>query len=189
MPGFQKESERYAAIKKSRAFSLEKFTTWPLLHEFEVAPPGYGGGSVLGKPGGFILIHEEELDGSVSEHPPFFLEVDRGGKLQDILIAKVGRYLEYYRAADSPKNRAHPAANTSNTPSGCSWCSKVPNAGTTPPGGFCSTTRPYWPICLFPDATVFSISAWSKARYRLRKRGTSTFTAPSFICKLDPGME
>jgi hypothetical protein len=88
----------HTAIRKTRAFSLVKFSTWPLLHEFEVVAPGYGGKSVLVKPDGFILIHEEEPDGSVSEHPPFFLEVDRGGELQDILTTKAGRYLEYYRS-------------------------------------------------------------------------------------------
>jgi hypothetical protein len=88
----------HVAIRTTRAFSLAVFSTWPLLNEFEVAPPGYGGRSVLVKPDGFILIHEEERDGGVSAHPPFFLEVDRGGELQDILTAKAGRYLEYYRS-------------------------------------------------------------------------------------------
>jgi len=100
----------HSAIRKTRAFSLAEFTTWPLLHEFEVAPPGYGGKSVLVKPDGFILIHEEEPDGSVSEHPPFFLEVDRGGELQDILTAKAGRYLEYYRSGGFAQKQGAPRA-------------------------------------------------------------------------------
>ena len=100
----------HAAIRKTRAFSLAEFTTWPLLHEFEVAPPGYGGKSVLVKPDGFILIHEQERDGGVSAHPPFFLEVDRGGELQDILTAKAGRYLEHYRSGGFAAKQGAPRA-------------------------------------------------------------------------------
>jgi len=100
----------HAGIRKTRAFSLVKFSTWPLLHEFEVAPPGYGGRSMLVKPDGFILIHEEEPDGTVSEHPPFFLEVDRGGELQDILTEKAGRYLEYYRSGGFAEKQGAPRA-------------------------------------------------------------------------------
>jgi hypothetical protein len=104
------KSAFHAAIRKTRAFSLIEFTTWPLLHEFEVAPPGYGGKSVLVKPDGFIRIHEEEPDGGVSGHPPFFLEVDRGGELQEILTAKAGRYLEYYRSGGFAEKQGAPRA-------------------------------------------------------------------------------
>jgi hypothetical protein len=100
----------HAAIGKTRAFSLASFSTWPLLHEFEVAPPGYGGKGVLVKPDGFILIHEEEPDGSISEHPPFFLEVDRGGELQEILTEKAGRYLEHYRSGGFAEKQGAPRA-------------------------------------------------------------------------------
>lgn len=100
----------HSAIRNTRSFSLAMFDTWPVLNEFEIVPPGYGGKSVLVKPDGFICIHEQEADGSVSEHPPFFLEVDRGGEIQDILVGKAGRYLEYYRSGGFAEKKGAPRA-------------------------------------------------------------------------------
>lgn len=86
----------HAAIKLTGAFTIDIFSTWPLLNEFTAYRPGYDGAEVPVKPDGFIRIHETEADGGKFERA-FFLEVDRSSEVQDKLVAKAGCYLDYYR--------------------------------------------------------------------------------------------
>jgi hypothetical protein len=87
----------HSALKTSEAFDIAEFSTWPRLHEFNAARPGYAGAEVLVKPDGFIRIHEKEKDGGASEHT-FFLEVDRSTETQETLLNRAGCYLDYYKS-------------------------------------------------------------------------------------------
>jgi hypothetical protein len=46
----------HAAIKITPSFTIESFSTWPLLNEFTAYRPGYDGAEVPVKPDGFIRI-------------------------------------------------------------------------------------------------------------------------------------
>src|SRR5258706_11959838 len=76
----------HAAIKTTSSFTIEEFSTWPLLNEFKVYRPGNNGQEVHVKPDGFIRIHETETDGDKFERT-FFIEVDRSTEVQEVLIA------------------------------------------------------------------------------------------------------
>lgn len=85
----------HVALAKEGKSSIERFSTWPLLHQFEVSRPGYGP-DIRVKPDGFIRIHEREAGGKGYAHD-FFLEVDRSSEKLDTLVNKAVCYLEYYR--------------------------------------------------------------------------------------------
>ena len=87
----------HATARKTEAFSIAEFGTWPRLYEFEASKSGITGASVLVKPDGFIRIHENESDGGLSEHT-FFLEVDRSTETQDTLVSRAACYLDYYKS-------------------------------------------------------------------------------------------
>lgn len=86
----------HTAVRKTDGFSIEEFSTWPLLHQF-VTNRSRNGGDILIKPDGFIRIHEKEADGGVSEHS-LFLELDRSSQTQDMLAERAGSYLGHYRS-------------------------------------------------------------------------------------------
>lgn len=85
----------HAALSKSEKFAIDRFSTWPLLYQFEVSPPGYGA-DIRIKPDGFLRIHEKEAGTKGYAHE-CFLEVDRSSEQLDTLINKAVCYLEYYR--------------------------------------------------------------------------------------------
>jgi hypothetical protein len=87
----------HSAIKPPMPYEIVEFSTWPLLNEFEVCPPGHAGTGITVKPDGFIRIHEKEADGGLSEHT-FCLEVDRSSEIQDTLAARAGCYFNYYKS-------------------------------------------------------------------------------------------
>ena len=87
----------HSAIRKTGRFSIEEFSTWPLLYQFEAFRPGGGSAEVVVKPDGFIRMHEKETDGGLSEHT-FFLEVDRSSEIQDALVSKARCYMDYFRS-------------------------------------------------------------------------------------------
>jgi protein involved in plasmid replication-relaxation len=87
----------HSALKKSEAFNIAEFSTWPRLHEFKATRPGHDRAEVLVKPDGFIRIHERENGDGLSEHT-FFLEVDRSTETQDTLVNRAGCYLDYYKS-------------------------------------------------------------------------------------------
>jgi protein involved in plasmid replication-relaxation len=87
----------YSAIRDVDRLTIEEFSTWPLLYQFQVLRPGMRGGGATVKPDGFIRIHEETTDGHVDEHP-FFLEVDLSSETQDRLARKAISYLNYYQS-------------------------------------------------------------------------------------------
>lgn len=91
------KSAFHAALVKSESFSIAEFSTWPILHQFETSRDGYGS-DVLVKPDGFIRLHEKGADGSLFEHSPFFLEVDRSSETQDTLVSRAEAYLAYYKS-------------------------------------------------------------------------------------------
>jgi hypothetical protein len=91
------KSAFHAALAPSEKFLIAEFSTWPLLYQFETPMSGYGS-DVLVKPDGFIRIHEREAGGGLSEHTPFFLEVDRSSETQDTLVNRATAYLAYYRS-------------------------------------------------------------------------------------------
>ena len=86
----------HAALAPNKKFSLLEFSTWPLLHQFELPRDGHGS-NVPVKPDGFIRIHERDDNPKGSAHD-CFLEVDRSSETQDALVAKAGCYLDYYRS-------------------------------------------------------------------------------------------
>jgi len=86
----------HTAIKTTPSFTVEEFTTWPLLNEFK-AYRHDNGASVLVKPDGFIQIHETEPGGSKFKWT-FFIELDRSTEKQEILIARAGCYFDYYKS-------------------------------------------------------------------------------------------
>ena len=85
----------HAALATSTTFSLEQFSTWPLLNQFEAERPD--GSRLLVKPDGFIRIHELDADKPGYMHD-LFLEVDRSSEVQDKLAAKAACYLDFYRS-------------------------------------------------------------------------------------------
>jgi hypothetical protein len=83
------------AITKRADTSLIEFTTWPMLCQFTVPPPGRGSAEVCVKPDGFIRVEETTTDGTVYEHA-FFLEVDRGTETLHTLAFRAICYREHY---------------------------------------------------------------------------------------------
>jgi hypothetical protein len=99
----------HSALKKTDAFSIAEFCTWPLLHEFLACSSRSSSAEVLVKPDGFIRIREKEVDGNLSEHT-FFLEVDRSSETQDTLVAKAACYFDYYKSGGfAARNGAEPS--------------------------------------------------------------------------------
>jgi hypothetical protein len=86
----------HVTIKSVPSFTIETFSTWPLLNEFTAFRPGYDGAEVPVKPDGFIRIHETDAGGDKFEHA-FFLELDRSNEVQETLVAKAECYRDYYR--------------------------------------------------------------------------------------------
>jgi hypothetical protein len=86
----------HEAMKTTKALRLVEFSTWPLLYQFEVSRPGYGGAEILVKPDGFIRFSQRQ-DGGILEHA-FFLEVDRSTETLETLIARAGCYQDYYKS-------------------------------------------------------------------------------------------
>lgn len=84
----------HAALAGDESFALQEFSTWPLLHQFEIARDG-DGASVRVKPDGYLSIHEWEEGTSGFVHD-CFLEVDRSNETQDVLVAKANAYRNYY---------------------------------------------------------------------------------------------
>lgn len=87
----------HSAVGKSDVCTLERFSTWPLLYQFEAFRPGQGGAEVTVKPDGFVHIHEKE-DGTKGFAREYFLEVDRSTETQETLIARAGCYHDYYKS-------------------------------------------------------------------------------------------
>jgi hypothetical protein len=86
----------HAAVRKMEGFTIEEFSTWPLLYQFVTTGSRNGSDAPI-KPDGFIRIHEKETDGGVSEHA-LYLELDRSSQTQDMLAERATSYLEYYRS-------------------------------------------------------------------------------------------
>jgi hypothetical protein len=82
------------ALKSHDRFSLEEFSTWPLLNQFKVKQRGKLKDTLV-KPDGFIRIHEKSGTGKY-EHT-YFLELDRGTETLDTLLQKMACYNLYYR--------------------------------------------------------------------------------------------
>lgn len=95
------------AIRRAERYSLARFSTWPVLYQFEVQPYGMNR-EILVKPDAFIRI--EAKSGQVSKHA-FFLEVDRSTEVQDILISRALGYHAFYRSGGfALRNGGSPSA-------------------------------------------------------------------------------
>lgn len=105
----------HLAIKKTASFTLEKFSTWPLLYQFEASRSGNRMTKVLVKPDGFIRIREEEPDGGLLEHT-FFLEVDRSNEIQNILVTRATCYLDYYTSGGFAETNGAPRTASEDYP-------------------------------------------------------------------------
>jgi len=84
----------HASLVGNEKFSIQEFTTWPLLNQFETNLNGFGASASL-KPDGYIRIHEREANMKGFSHD-CFLEVDRSKESQNVLVAKAAGYLNYY---------------------------------------------------------------------------------------------
>lgn len=82
------------ALRKTETFTLQEFTTWPTLSEFE-ALSAKSRTDVTVKPDGFLRIRETAEDG-IFEHS-FFFELDRSTESQERLAEKAACYADYYR--------------------------------------------------------------------------------------------
>lgn len=82
------------AINRTPGMSVIEFTTWPMLHQFDVRLRGHSALRV--KPDGFLLVEEKGVGGESYEHT-FFLEVDRGTEILDTLANRALCYREHYR--------------------------------------------------------------------------------------------
>lgn len=87
----------HSTINKTDKFTVEEFSTWPLLYQFEAFRPGHNGEKVTVKSDGFVRIHEREAGNGLSEHT-FFLEVDRSTETLDTLATRAGCYFDYYKS-------------------------------------------------------------------------------------------
>lgn len=85
----------HAGISNAEGLSIAEFSTWPLLHQFELSQPSSRGAKILVKPDGFIRIKEKESETTFWEYT-FFLELDRSTELQDTLCTRARHYLDYY---------------------------------------------------------------------------------------------
>lgn len=86
----------YAALSSSTQFSIAEFSTWPLLHQFEVYS-GLGGTQITVKPDGFIRLTDSR-DGDSLSGMSFFMELDRSTETLDTLVKKAFSYVEYYKS-------------------------------------------------------------------------------------------
>jgi hypothetical protein len=75
--------------KAPPALSVDEFTTWPALHEFEID-------GIMVKPDGFFRVSERAADGR--RNHAFFLELDRSTEAQAILTDRAIRYLNFHRS-------------------------------------------------------------------------------------------
>ena len=85
----------HAGISNAEGVSIAEFSTWPLLHQFEISQPNSSGAKTLVKPDGFIRIEEKESETTSWEHT-FFFELDRSTEVQDTLCTRARHYLDYY---------------------------------------------------------------------------------------------
>ncbi|MES3030939.1 MAG: replication-relaxation family protein [Patescibacteria group bacterium] len=86
----------HSALAKSKKFSIEQFSTWPLLYQFKALRSGRGL-EVPVKPDGFICVNEKESGNGLSQHS-FYLEVDRSTETQEMLVAKITCYVDFYKS-------------------------------------------------------------------------------------------
>jgi len=92
---------------------MVEFTTWPLLHQFDVLRGRAG--KVRMKPDGFLRVEETSPKGEVFEHT-FFLEVDRGSESLDTLTTKALCYREHYASGGYVRSRGGKASEYAEYP-------------------------------------------------------------------------
>jgi hypothetical protein len=86
----------HRALAGSPKFTIQEFSTWPVLHQFE-ASIGAIGHNLLVKPDGFVRIHERE-EGTPGSLYECFLEVDRSSESLETLVQKALCYHEFYHS-------------------------------------------------------------------------------------------
>jgi hypothetical protein len=109
------KSAIHSAITKTSGFTIEEFSTWPRLNEFEAFRSGNAGKEVLVKPDGFIHIMESESSGCKFERF-YFLEVDRSTETQDTLVARANCYRDFFKSGGFAARRNAPRTNFEDYP-------------------------------------------------------------------------
>jgi Replication-relaxation len=94
-----------AAIEKQTHLRVGEFSTWPLLHQFQLGHKGQLSYALV-KPDGFLRIREEHSDGTESDYT-FFLEVDRGSETLSTLANKAVWYNRFYKEGGMAVRRGH----------------------------------------------------------------------------------
>ncbi len=86
----------HAALAKSKKLSIETFSTWPMLYQFQALRSGRGP-EVPVKPDGFICVNEKESGNGLSQHS-FYLEVDRSTETRETLVSRITSYVDFYKS-------------------------------------------------------------------------------------------
>jgi hypothetical protein len=104
----------HEVIKKEKDLTLVEFSTWPLLHQFQVGERHHPSAVVV-KPDGFIRIRETNTENQVSEYV-FFLELDRGSETLETLTQKAVSYNRFYREGGMAEKHGRPKGEYQNFP-------------------------------------------------------------------------
>jgi hypothetical protein len=84
----------HSATSEVEGLSIEQFSTWPRLYEFDAFNPE--GAAVTVKPDGFIRLHHRAENGETVAHF-FFLELDRSTEPQETLANRAHCYRDFYQ--------------------------------------------------------------------------------------------
>jgi len=88
-----------SAVNRTDRFRIAEFSTWPLLHEFQIRKSALdptSTGELTVKPDGFLRIRETGVAGNLEY--TFFIEVDRGNENLQRLVDKALCYREFYKS-------------------------------------------------------------------------------------------
>lgn len=99
----------HSAVRSKSDLELLQFSTWPMLHEFQAVRPD--GQMTVVKPDGFLQLREVAPTGSRPVYS-FFLEVDRGSEVQEILAIRAHCYRDYLTAGGFAVRNGVPAEDS-----------------------------------------------------------------------------
>jgi hypothetical protein len=83
------------ALEAAPDFTVERFTTWPLLFQFRARESGTGRERLV-KPDGYLTVRQNGEAGLIDHH--LFLEIDRSTEPQDTLARRLACYRDHYRS-------------------------------------------------------------------------------------------
>lgn len=105
----------HSTLVESDVFSVEEFTTWPMLNQFVVSIDGQTGTDCIVMPDGYIRLRERGPNGIVFFRD-FFLEVDRSFEGHGILTKKGECYREYYKSGGFAARQGAPRSDVEKYP-------------------------------------------------------------------------